>query len=201
MLFIIVLSIISLIIILIFAFNIKAVIKADNGDISVSVKYLFIRISKRYVVKYEESTLLTLYLVTKKGLKKVTTFPEIIRKIRKTEATDITFVDMLTVLTQSFRKKEKSAYYYIYKKIKYDLAATVKLGLEDAFFTAIGCGLLNAAAGTACAVYNKKDHVIRIKTYPEFSKLFFSIDADCIIALTPADIIIGYAVYKKNKRR
>lgn len=201
MFFIIVLLILALIMILVFALNIKAVIKADNANISVSIKYLFVKISKKYVVKYEESTLLTLYLITKKGLKKVTTFPEIIRKVRKTEATDITFIDLITVITQSFRKKEKSAYYYIHKKIKYEIEAVLKLGLEDAFLTVLGCGLLNAAAGTACAVYNTKDHIFRIKSYPEFTKLFFSINADCIIALTPADIIIGYAIYKKNKRR
>lgn len=187
--------------ILVFVFRIKAVIKADNGDISVSVNYLFMRFGKKYAVRYEESTLLTLYQITKKGLKKVITFPEVVRKITKTETTDITFIDLITVLTQSFRKKEKSPFYYIFKKINYDIEVIIKLGLEDAFLTAIGCGLLNAAAGTACAVYNTENHLFRLKTYPEFSKLFFSIDADCIIALTPADIIIGYAVYKKNKRR
>lgn len=190
-----------MILILVFAFHIKAVIKVVNGDISVSVKYLFIKINKKYILKYEESTLLTLYLVTKKGLKKVTTLPEIIKKVAKTKKTDIAFIELITVLTQSFRKNEKSVYYYIYKKINYDIVVEVKLGLDDAFLTAAGCGLLNAAAGTACAVYNSEKRTISFKTYPEFSKLFFSINADCIITLTPADIIIGYAIYKKNKRR
>lgn len=201
MFFIIILLIIILIIILAFAFKIKAVINADNGNINVSVHYLFIRIKRRYVVIYDESTLFTLYLIKKKGLKKVITLTEALKKITATQATDIKFIDLITVITQSFKKNEKSAFYYIHKKIRYNLEALITLGLDDAFLTAMGCGLLSAAAGAACALTNTQHHILRVKAFPEFSKLFFSIDANCIIAITPADIIIGYAVYKINKRR
>lgn len=201
MFFIILLLILTLITVLVFAFKIKAVIKADNNNISIGVRYLFIRLGRKYVIKYEESTLLTLYQITKKGLEKITTFPEIVSKITKTAPADITFNDLITALTRSFRKKEKGLFYYIYKRININVEAAIRLGLEDALLTAIGCGLVNASAGTACAVYNTKKQIFRFKAYPEFSKLFFSINADCIIALAPADIIIGYAIYKKNKRR
>lgn len=204
MFFIIVfLLILALLIILAFACKIKAVIKADNGDISVTISFLhIIRLRKKYIVKYEDKTILSLYLKTKKGLKPVISLPDAVRRISRSELTDITFVDFITVFTQSLRKKKKkTAFNYIIARTKYDIVIELKLGLDDAFYTAIACGLFNTAAGTACAILNAKKHILRIKSYPEFSKLFISVNADCIITLSPADIIIGYAIYKKNKRR
>jgi hypothetical protein len=195
--------ILSLLIVLAFVFKIKAVIKADNANINVVVSYLgIIKIRKDYVVHRDEKSVFALYLVTKKGLKPTTTLADIIKKVKKKVPTDIAIVDLITVITQSARKKDKnSAFSYIYKKIRYDISIDVLIGIEDAFFTAVVCGILNAAAGAVLAVYNKKNRTIRVKAFPEFSNLKFSVKADCIIALAPADIIIGYAIYKKNKRR
>lgn len=195
--------IIALILVLIFVVRIKAVVVADNGNINVSVFLLgIIKLQKKYVIKREPDVVLRLYLITRKGLKPVITLPEIVKKIKETVATDIAVIDIITVILQSLRKKQKnSAFSYIYRKAKYNIAVDIKLGLEDAFLTAIVCGILNAASGAAGAVFNNKKHQVRAKATPEFSKLFFSAHINCIIALTPADIIIGYAIYKKNKKQ
>lgn len=200
---IIVLAALALILLLLFVVKIKAVAGADNMNISVTVSYLWlIRIRKEYVIKREDETFAALYLLTRKGIKPVLTLPDIIKKVRKTMPTDVAFVDIITVLFQSVRKKqEKSVFSYIYKKIKYDVRVSLKIGAGDAFFTAVSCGIINAAAGAACAIYSDKGRTFNVAAYPEFSDLYFSIKANCIIALSPADIIIGYAIYKKNKRR
>ncbi len=200
---IILLLILAIITVLVFVFKIKGVIKADNANISVVVSYLgIIKISKNYIIRREDKSVFALYLVTKKGLKPIATLKDIIKKVKKAAPTDITLVDLITVIAQSARgKKEKGAFSYIYKKIRYDVTIDVLIGLEDAFFTAVVCGVLNGAAGAVLAVYNEKKRVIRVNASPEFSDLRFSIKAHCIIALAPADIIIGYAINKKNKRR
>jgi hypothetical protein len=201
--FIIILMIVALILILIFVVRIKAVVAADNGNINVSVFLLgIIKLQKKYVIKREPDVVLRLYLITRKGLKPVIALPDIVKKIKETVATDIAFLDLITVILQSLRKKQKnSAFSYIYRKARFNLAVDIKLGIEDAFLTAIVCGILNAASGAAGAVFNNNKHQMRVKVTPEFSKLFFSAHINCIIALTPADIIIGYAIYKKNKKQ
>lgn len=203
MFFIIILIVAVLIITLVFALRVKAVVVIDNGDISVSVFFVkLVKITKKYVLKHEPDVVLKLYLVTRKGLKPVITLPDIVKKIKETVATDIALIDLITTLLQSLRmKQKKTAYNYIYKKAKYNISVGIKLGLEDALLTAFACGLLNAAAGSACAVFNSEKHSLTARAYPEFTKLFFSIHANCIITLAPADIIIGYVIYKKNKNR
>jgi hypothetical protein len=200
---IIILLIAALIIILVFVFRIKAVIDVNNGDIKVDIIFFhIIKLQKKYVIKHEPDVLLKLYLITRKGLKPVISLPEIVNKIRKTSPTDIAFIDVITMFLQSFRKKQKkSVFNYLYRKASYDLAIDLQIGVEDAFWTAMACGLVNAASGVVCAVNNTKKHIIRVKTYPEFSKLVFSINVNCIITLSPADIIIGYVISKKNKNR
>jgi hypothetical protein len=192
-----------LILIAVFAFRIKAVIDIDNGDIVVSVFFVrIIKLQKKYVIKHEPDVLLKLYLRTRKGLKPVIGLPEVITKIKKTVATDIAFIDAITVFLQSLRKKQKkSAFNYIYRKARFNIGIDIKLGIEDAFLTAIVCGILNAASGAACAIYNSEKREVNVRAYPDFSNMMFWIKANCIIKLAPADIIIGYVIYKKNKNR
>lgn len=199
----IVLTALAAILILLFAVRIKGEITADNLNISVIVSYLWvIRLRKRYIIKREEETFLALYLITRKGEKAVISLPKIIKKMKIKAPTDIAFADLLTMLLQSHRKKkERSAYSYIFKKARYDITASIGLGTGDAFVTAIVCGVINAAAGVLSALHDAEKHTLCIIARPEFSKPTFSVKANCIIALTPADIIIGYAINKKNKRR
>lgn len=206
MFFIIILLIavlIAILLILVFAIRTKAVIDVDNGNIDINVFILrIIKLKRKYIIKHEPDVILKLYTVTRKGTKPVIALPDIIEKIKETEASDVTFVNLLNLLLQSVRKKQKkSAFSYLYRKALFEVGVELRLGLEDAFLTAIACGLINAASGAALAICNTEKHLVRAKVHPEFSNLSFSIKARCIIKMATADIIIGYVIYKKNKNR
>jgi hypothetical protein len=49
------------------------------------------------------------------------------------------------------------------------------------------------------AIIKNNHHSVRVQVKPLFSKQYFSIDVKGIMALSPANIILGYILYQKNK--
>ena len=148
-------------------------------------------IRRQYEVRREKCEIFTLYCVDKPQPKRVFSLLDIIKT------------------AQEKRRKRKSnekargrLFAFINKKSKYQLRFQLDIGLDDAFATAMLCGTLQSAAGALMAAVKKdKRHHISITVRPVFSKRSFSLRTDCIITLSLANIIIGYAMYKISKGR
>lgn len=70
------------------------------------------------------------------------------------------------------------------------------IGLGDAFWDAVVCGVVNMTGGAVAAVYERPDW--RITATPVFGKTYFWLEADCIISAQIADII--FALVGKNNK-
>ncbi|MDD5017748.1 MAG: hypothetical protein PHO15_06600 [Eubacteriales bacterium] len=184
MVFLIVLAII----ILLCLAKIKADIHTDNAEFSIAVYILgIIKIKRKYVIRREKKKILTLYRIGKNE-KEIISLHDIIQKNKKTR---------LTVKEKGAAKK---AIKYIFGKTELRIKINSAAGINDAYTTAMVCGLTGVFLNAAGAVTDSKRHSIKVRVKPVFDRQFLSIKADCIIALTPANIIIGYIIYKINKR-
>ena len=168
--------------------KVNLVIVARDKNWSLSVIVLGITVlRRRYEVRREYGELLTLYSVDKK------------------EKRVISVIDALKSFNTSKKKSNEKGrnklFEYINDKSKYKIDIKISIGLDDAFLTAICCGLLNTVIGSLMIFNKDKRHRIIIKTYPVFQNRSFSFFGDCIITLSLANIIIGYMIYKINKRR
>ncbi len=190
MFFVVILIIVALIIILSFI-KVKTVVISKNRDIDINVYILgVIRLHKKYYIKREEKEIITLYEERKKGDKRITSLRDIIRKGKRKKKPD-----------EAQKRARKKAFKYVIKRTYLKINLDLTMGINDAYTTAMVCGFAEVVSGAAGAVIGNKLHTINVKIMPVFSKQFISLKANCIIALSPADIIIGYVIYKKYMRR
>lgn len=191
MFFIFVLFFIVAIIILLSFIKIKVAIQVENNHFGITlILFGIIKVRKDFIIEREEKKIFALYEIKKKEKKQIVTLFDILQKTRKAEI--------------SLKKKyvRKKAIGYILKKTHFNLRLDLSIGvLQDAYATAIVCGILDAISSSVGAVYNNPKHTVKVKISPLFSRQYFTIKANGIIALTPANIIIGYVIYKNNIRR
>ena len=181
-------------------FHLKAVIRLDNLRVHLSVSFLFIRIKREYELKRESKEFLVLFQLLDGKEKRIASLKSIILKKDKDKATEISIVDLFKIVVQNRKDKKDSAFAYLNKKSRFDVQIQISLGVGDAYYTALLCGMLVAIGGSVCAVYSQEKKQFRISVQPEFNQLKFSLQTDCIIAITPANIIIGYFIYKIRTR-
>ena len=190
----------ALIIILLACFHLKAVLRLDNLRVHLTVTFLFIRVHREYVIKRDRKEFLVFYQLKDGEEKRIDSLKHIILKKDKDEATNISIVDLIKIIMQNRKSKKESAFAYLNKKSTFDVRIRVSLGVGDAYYTALLCGLLAAIGGSFCAVYTQKKKQFHFSVNPTFNQLSFSLQADCIIAITPANIILGYFIYKIRTR-
>lgn len=152
------------------------------------------------MLKRDRKEFLMLYQLKNGEEKKIDSLKHIILKNGKGEATDISIVDLIKIVFQNRRNKKDSAFAYLNQKSTFDVRIQFSLGVGDAYYTALLCGWLVAIGSAFCAVYTQANKQFHISVSPEFNRLSFSLQSDCIIAITPANIIIGYFIYKKRTR-
>jgi hypothetical protein len=117
--------------------------------------------------------------------------------VDKAEPTGISIIDILRITLQSRRsRKDENPFSFLNIKSRFDLRAGVVLGVGDVYYTALLCGWIAAAGSGLCAALTRKSKSYHITVSPSYNKRFFSLKANCIIAITPANIIIGYFIYK-----
>ena len=181
--------IVAAVLILILQLKINLIIEAREKRWTLSVRALnTIIIQRRYELRREFGELLTLYSVDKNE-KRILSLTDILRTLKESDK------------TKSNEKARGKLFKFINKKAKYTLTIQLNIGFDDAFATAMICGIV-ASALNALKVFNvDKRHHVSFHVQPEYSKSSFSFFGDCIITLSLTNIIIGYIIYKKYKRR
>lgn len=182
--------------------RIKAAVYSDRNEITaVLIFFGFIRIARKYALEYDEKNILELYHIGRAKRRLVITLKQAAKKMLKNIPTEITLVDMFTLLTQFKDRPRNYLFSYLFKKAKFEVNIELMLGTHDAFHTAILCGLLRALSGALYSAARGAKRSVIAKISPEFSKQVISVKINCIIAIAPADIIIGYLVNLIKKRR
>ena len=182
--------------------RIKTVAYSDRNEITVVLIFFgFIRIVRKYALEYDDKNILELYHIGRAKRRLVITLRQAAKKMLKNIPAEITLVDMFTLLTQ-FKKRPRNYFFaHLFKKAKFEINMDLMLGTQDAFHTAILCGLLRALSGALYSAAHGANRKVVAKISPEFSKQVISVKINCIIAIAPADIIIGYLVNLIKKRR
>lgn len=169
--------------------KIRVVIDQENNYFKLTLIYLgVIRVSLKYVIKREQRYIFTLYRLKRKQRIKITNLYEIIQNFKKSEVKD------------SQKLARKKFIKYILNNILIKAKIKVNIGLNNALSTALVCGWAGVSGSILRAVTYNPKHKLTINIQPLFSKMFFSVNVHCIIALSPANIIIGYIIYKKTRR-
>lgn len=169
--------------------KIRVVIDQENNYFKLTLIYLgVIRVSLTYVIKREQRYIFTLYRLKRKQRIKITSLYEIIQNFKKREVKD------------SQKLARKKFINYILNNIFIKAKIKVNIGLNNALSTALVCGWVGVSGSILRAVTYNPKHKLTINIQPLFSKMFFSVNVHCIIALSPANIIIGYIIYKKTRR-
>lgn len=191
MFFIIVtLLVVAAVLLLVLLIKINFIIEARDTQMSLMVRALGIAVIKRkYELRRESGDIFTLYCVDQPKEKRVVSLLDIIKTIEKKRE------------PKSNEQARSKLFAFINAKSAYNLRFKISIGLEDAFATAMLCGLVQSATGALVCFIKDKRHKILVNTVPVFAKRSFSLYADCIITLSLANIIIGYMIYKINKRR
>lgn len=178
------------VIIIAVAVKIKAVLQFEQGHIKAMLVLLgFIRIRFHYAIIRDKSSILRLVQIKKDGSEKTKlTLAEIICRLNKKKKTH--------------KEHSRSAGFdYVYRKMRIEIRANLILGLGDAFATAIASGLLKTAFGIMQKAGKPRHHHITINVRPNFQKPAYIFSGDCIITLSPVNIIVGYIIYQKHLRR
>lgn len=182
---------IILLVLAVLLLKIDFLIKGHDKQVQLIIRVLGIAlIHRKYEVRREKGEIFTLYCVDKPQPKRV-----------------FSLFDFIKTAQEKRRKRKTNEkargrlFAFINKKSAYELRFKLEIGLDDAFATAMLCGTLQAAAGTLMTSVKDKRHHISISVRPVFSKRSFSLYTDCIITLSLANIIIGYAIYKMSKGR
>jgi hypothetical protein len=153
------------------------------------------RIRREYEIRRDRKELYALYELKKDQEKKLASVRTLIAG--KKAPTGIRLIDILWFRLKNRRSlKAARPFSYLYKKSRLDLRAEVIVGIGDVFDTALLCGWLAAAGRGLCAAFSRRNKTFRITVSPSYNKRFFSLRANCIIAISPANIIIGYFIYK-----
>ncbi len=179
---------------------VKAVIRLDNLRSSLIVSFLFIRIKRDYIVKKDKTDFFALYRSAHGKEKRIASLKSIIFKNQKEQVTDISLINLIKLAIQNRGKKRESLFYYLNKRSRIRADIAVELGAGDAYYTALLCGLAVSVGSALCAVYSTEKKNFKMSVKPLFNKRSFSVHADCIITITPANIIIGYIIYKIKAR-
>ncbi len=188
MFFIIAILIAAIIIILLFAVKIKAKISYRHNRIKAAVTWLGIPLfHKEYVFRRDNDKIVTLYGIQKKGEKLVISLDDLIR--------------LSTPNREKKKTNTKKALTYIHSKAIYDIKIKFKIGTGDAFLTALSCGLLQIVIGTLYGIRKNPRMKVKPIIKPEFSKQILCFESDCIIKVSPVNIMIGYMIHKKILRR
>ena len=186
---IIALGIFAAIILLILLLKIDLIIEAKDKNTKLFIRVLrIIVIRRRYETRREQGDILTLYSVDKNE-KRIFSLLDIIKTLSKPRE------------PKSNEKARGKLAAFINSKAAYKLDFKLVIGMEDAFTTAMLCGVVQTIAGSLVCFIKDRRHKVVISVMPSYSKRTFSFAADCIITLSLANIIIGYMIYKKNKRR
>lgn len=188
--FIIILLIAAAIVILLLAVKLKAVVRIEQNHIKATLIILWvIRLNWHFVLLRDKSSIIKVIQKEKDG----------------TEKTILTLAELICRLERKKQTKKERArgvgFGHAYKKMHIDIRASVKIGLGDAFSTAMLCGALQTGFGIAERIGKPKHHRLRLFVRPDFSKPAYCFLADCIIKLSPVHIIVGYIIYLKNLRR
>ena len=196
---IIALACIAVFIILLIICPLTAAIRLDNLHVHMTVSFLFIRIKREYVIRRDRKDFLALWRLRKETEKKVNTLRAVL--LGKGKHTEAPLVEVIKIAIQKNRKRtEKSLFEYLYKRIRFNASFFVTMGAGHAYYTALLCGWTAAVGGSLCAAYTRKKKRFSVSVKPEFNRLRFSLHADCIIAMIPANIILGYFIYKIRSR-
>ena len=186
--FVLTFLIILAVIILLCLIKIKVVIHIDNAKFSAAVFILGIfKIKREFVLKREKDKILSVYQTGKRE-KRIITLYDIIRTSK------------MKTITRKQKGARKKALKYILKRLHLDIKLFVEAGFVDAYVTAMLCGLISVITKIGGAVMDGEKHSIETRIKPLFSYRFISVKASCIIASTPANIIIGYIIYKIKNR-
>lgn len=188
MFFITVLIIVLIVVIALLFFNINIKLDIHDSKISIVVSFLKIKFFKRkFTLEREKGKIISLYQ-HKKGKKVlVTNLLDIISKSKKS--------------TDSQKLAQRKFFNYIFKRLYISILASFSIGTGDAALTANVCGSVQIASGIASSIYTNKRRSFKVNVVPIFSAKQFTADINCIIKVSPANIIIGYLIYKKTKRR
>ena len=182
---------IILLILAILLLKIDFLIKGHDKQVQLIIRVLGIALIRRkYELRREKGEIFTLYCIDKPQPKRVFSLLDFIKTAQKKRRK-----------RKTNEKARGRLFVFINNKSAYRLRFELDIGLDDAFATAMLCGTLQAAAGALMAIVKDKKHQISISVRPVFSKRTFSLYTDCIITLSLANIIIGYAMYKMSKGR
>lgn len=179
--------IVAALILFLVAVKIKFEAAFNNNRLKLRAVVLGIPVfAKEFVFRRDPKSVLSLYAMQKDGEKVFTSL-----------------VDLIKTSTKKEKKKNntKQALSYIHFKAVYDIRIEFEVGASDAFLTAMASGLLNTVVGTLYATRKNKNMRVKWNVNPQFKKQILSFRANCIIKLSPANIMIGYMIYKKILRR
>lgn len=188
MFFITVLIIVIIVVIALLFFNINIKLDIHDNKISIVVSFLKIKLFKRkLVLEREKGEIISLYQFKKQEKILVTTLLDIIYNSRKA--------------TDSQKLAQRKVLNYILKRLYIEVLASFSIGTGDAALTANVCSSVKIALGIASGIYTNKRRSFKVNVVPIFSAKQLTADINCIIKVSPANIIIGYLIYKKTKRR
>lgn len=200
--FFIIIALVSLIIVAIVltATRVHGVFRLENECVHFTVSWISIQIMKReYRVGRDENRVVALYRMLKTREEKVTTLTEVL--FTEKPDRDASLLKLIQAAIQSRKeRKQVSPWFGILKRSWVDLRLNIEVGTGDAFVTAMACGLLITVGSAVCAAISTKRENYRLFVQPAFSRLSFSIRGDCIIDIAPANIILGYFIYKFKSR-
>ena len=180
----------ALAVLLILLINIRFKINIQNNIIEILVTVLWVlTIRKKFVIEREKNVLIAIFQVKKGRRKKLVTLADIIKKSRKKE--------VLPIKKQAIRK----VLLFFIKKTIININAKITIGFGSAVLTAQVCGILGVVSTAGGAMSDSKKHHVLIRIKPIFAKPIFLLDAKGIFMLSPANIIVGYILYKKSMRR
>lgn len=190
MFFIIILLIAAAIVSLLVAVKLKAVVRIEQNHLDATLIILgVIRLKWSFVLLRDKTSIVRLLQKKKDG----------------TDKTILTLAELICRLDRKKQTKKERArskgFNHVYKKMHIDIRAEVKIGLGDAFSTAMLCGILQTGFDIAERIGKPTNHRLRLAVRPVFSKLLYCFLADCIIAVSPVHIIVGYIIYLKTLRR
>lgn len=170
--------------------KIKVVLQIEQCEINATLVLLsFIRLHRKYLLKRDKDSIALLCEVKKDG----------------SEKTKLSLSELICRLNKKKQNKKERArsegFNYVYKKMDIEFKARIDVGLGDACLTALFCGVLKAVFGFVKKAGKPKNHIVSIDIKPVFTKQLYRIFADCIITVSPANIITGYFIYQKKLRR
>ena len=189
-------------IILLIACPLKAEIRVDNLRVNLKVTFPFISVRREYALRWDKQECIVIYRIKKGEKKRIASLKSLLLKKQKDVPEDISCIKALRITMQNRQKrKDVNALAYLNKKSRVRAQVRISIGAGDAYNTALLCGWAAALGGSLCAAFTKNNKYYHIAVKPEFNRLLFSLRADCIIAITPANIILGYIIYKIRARR